>query len=148
MQPRQRPERTACRPCTAPPPRANHCCHPRVAGYHWLAPFEGPPIGRWCGEHGIVGFVLRYRLLREDADGNAIGYTREDALEDAAAAMKYIRVHAAEYGVDPAKVGAMGFSAGGDLCLRAGLSTDPLVKPDFLCPVYPAVPVRGASAWQ
>lgn len=37
----------------------------------------------------------------------------------------------------------MGFSAGGDLCLRAGLSSDPLVKPDFLCPVYPAVPVSG-----
>lgn len=48
---------------------------------------------------------------------------------------RYIREHASEYGVDPAKVGAMGFSAGGDLCLRAGLSDDPLVKPDFLCPV-------------
>lgn len=58
-------------------------------GYHWLAPFEGPPIGQWCGEHGMVGFVLRYRLLREDADGNSIGYTRDDALADAAAAMTY-----------------------------------------------------------
>jgi hypothetical protein len=56
--------------------------------YDRLAPFEGPPIGRWCGEHGIVGFVLRYRLLREDKDGNPIGYTRSDALADAAAAMK------------------------------------------------------------
>jgi acetyl esterase/lipase len=83
----------------------------------------------------MVGFVLRYRLLREDADGNSIGYTRDDALADAAAAMTYIRQHAGEYGVDPGKVGAMGFSAGGDLCLRAGLSDDPLVKPDFLCPV-------------
>eukprot|EP01043_Picozoa_sp_COSAG02_P074235 COSAG02_NODE_14774_length_1237_cov_1.672232_1_plen_96_part_00 len=55
---------------------------------------------------------------------------------------RYIREHADQYGVDPEKVGAMGFSAGGDLCLRTGLSSDPLVKPDFLCPVYPAVPVR------
>jgi hypothetical protein len=40
--------------------------------------------------------VLRYRLLREDADGNSIGYTRHDALADAAAAMTYIRTHAGE----------------------------------------------------
>ena len=127
-------------PAPSPPPRlsATRAPSPR-AGYHWLAPFEGPPIGQWCGEHGIVGFVLRYRLLREDDAGTPIGYTREDASEDAAAAMRYIRSHAAEYGVDPNKVGAMGFSAGGDLCLRAGLSDDPLVKPNFLCPVYPAV---------
>ena len=111
-------------------------------GYHWLAPFEGPPIGQWCAEHGIVGFVLRYRLLREDANGRSIGYTKEDALADATAAMRYIRKNASSLGVDPRKVGAMGFSAGGDLCIRTGLSTDPLVKPDFLCPVYPAVPVH------
>ena len=43
---------------------------------------------RWCGEHGIVSFVLRYRLMREDEDGNSIGYTRDDALEDAITAMK------------------------------------------------------------
>ena len=59
--------------------------------------------------------------------------------------MRYIRSHAAEYGVDPNKVGAMGFSAGGDLCLRAGLSDDPLVKPNFLCPVYPAVRNRPGA---
>ena len=56
-------------------------------GYHWLAPFEGPPIGQWCGEHGMVGFVLRYRLLREDAAGESIGYTRDHAVEDAVAVM-------------------------------------------------------------
>ena len=62
--------------------------------------------------------------------------------------MRYIRSHAAEYGVDPNKVGAMGFSAGGDLCLRAGLSDDPLVKPNFLCPVYPAVRQPPHSTFQ
>ncbi len=82
------------------------------------------------------------RLLREDANGRSIGYTKEDALADATAGMRYIRKNASSLGVDPRKVGAMGFSAGGDLCIRTGLSTDPLVKPDFLCPVYPAVPVH------
>ena len=71
---------------------------------------EGYEVGRRLAAAGITAFVLRYRLPGD-------GWTpKADApLQDAQRAMRLIRAHAADYGVDPHRIGALGFSAGGHL---------------------------------
>ena len=64
---------------------------------------EGYKIARWLNENGIAAFVLKYRL---DVD---------EALHDAQRAVRVVRSSAGEYGLDPNKIGVIGFSAGGHL---------------------------------
>ena len=107
---------------------------------------EGWEIADWLNQNGIAGFVLKYRLAR--AAGSH--YTVEgDALPDAARAMRLVRSRAAEWGVDPKRIGFMGFSAGGELAalmetrFDAGnqAASDPIERvssrPDFAVVVYP-----------
>ena len=60
-------------------------------------------------------------------------------MEDAEAALRYIRDHAAEYGVDPVRVGIMGFSAGGHLAGSAATMLPEVVRPAFAVLVYPVI---------
>src|ERR1019366_5802107 len=73
---------------------------------------EGWEIAEWLNRNGIAAFVLKYRLAR--AAGSHYSVER-DALADAARAVRTVRSRAAEWGVDPAHIGFMGFSAGGEL---------------------------------
>jgi acetyl esterase/lipase len=77
-------------------------------GYGHLAKHEGEGYARWLNEFGITCFVLKYRL------GTA-GYRHPAMLQDAARAVRTVRSRAAEWGVDPKRVGIMGSSAGGHL---------------------------------
>jgi acetyl esterase/lipase len=77
-------------------------------GYGALAPHEGQDYALWLNEQGIAGFVLKYRL-------GSHGYRHPRMLEDAARAVRLVRFHAAEWKVDPKRVGIMGSSAGGHL---------------------------------
>jgi len=77
-------------------------------GYAHLAPHEGHDYALWLNQHGVTGFVLRYRL-------GPAGYHHPVMLQDAARAVRWVRAHASEYGVDPHRVGIMGSSAGGHL---------------------------------
>lgn len=86
---------------------------------------EGETIARWLNERGVAAFVLRYRLFREEGSP----YTLEDARADAERAMRVIRSDARRFGIDPHRVGVIGFSAGGELARMATLS--------------PPVPARG-----
>jgi endo-1,4-beta-xylanase len=72
---------------------------------------EGCFIGQWLAERGIAGFVLEYRLSREAGST----YTMDDEIGDTQRAMRLVRSRAAEWTVDPAKLGIIGFSAGGEL---------------------------------
>jgi acetyl esterase/lipase len=77
---------------------------------------EGAFISQWLADRGIAAFVLKHRLAREQGSS----YTIEGhALPDAQRAMRMIRSRAAEWSVDPARLGAMGFSAGGELVALA-----------------------------
>ena len=80
-------------------------------GYRWaVVDKEGLDVARAFGAAGITCFVLRYRL---PADGWAAGPNAP--LQDAQRALRLIRAHAADYGVDPARIASLGASAGGHL---------------------------------
>jgi acetyl esterase/lipase len=77
-------------------------------GYtHLVMEQEGAYEARWLAAHGVTAFVLEYRL--------APLYKYPAAMLDGARAIRYVRSHAAELGVDPGKIGIWGFSAGGHL---------------------------------
>ena len=99
-------------------------------GYQFLSvENEGVRVARLLTPREVTVFVLEYRLPDE-------GWTRDDvALQDAQRAMRLIRARAATWGIDPARLGVMGFSAGGHLASTAathfnGPQSGPLVRPD------------------
>jgi acetyl esterase/lipase len=106
---------------------------------------EGLGPAKMLNRYGVTAFVLKYRLAREPGSPYTI---ERDAVADARQAVRWVRAHAAEYGVDPHRIGLMGFSAGGELVT---LSTDnpppptPAVggldqvsaRPDFQVLIYP-----------
>jgi len=101
---------------------------------------EGTDVAAWLNDLGVSAFILRYRL---QPYSSAV-----DALADTERAVRVIRAHAAEWGVDRAKLGIMGFSAGGEQAARLALnfdagdpaSADPVERessrPDFVVLVY------------
>lgn len=104
-------------------------------GYnHVVVDKEGYEMARWLAARGFTAFVLFYRL---PYDGWAAG--PDVCLSDAQRAMRLIRHRHAEFALDPQRVAAMGFSAGGHLC--ADLATR------FAAPTYaPADDADGLSA--
>jgi endo-1,4-beta-xylanase len=95
---------------------------------------EGHNVARWLSDHGVAAFVLKYRLAREKDSR----YTIEgDALNDMLKGLETVRASAAQWQVDPAKVGVMGFSAGGELAALAGVNA---ARPAFQALIYPAIP--------
>jgi acetyl esterase/lipase len=79
-------------------------------GYHILAwDLEGTEIAAWLNRNGYAAFVLQYRVPDK----------KNGALQDVQRAIRIISKDAAKYGVDPEKIGVMGFSAGGSLTARA-----------------------------
>src|SRR4051812_20638631 len=75
---------------------------------------EGYDLGKWLADHGVAAFVLKYRLAKDKA-GDSPYKAEVDALADAKRAMRLVRSRATEWGVDPDRVGFMGFSAGGQV---------------------------------
>ena len=116
-------------------------------GHSFLAmDVEGYEIVDWLNSHGIAGFILKYRLAREpNSHYTVIGH----ALPDSERAVRLVRSRAKEFGVDPARIGFMGFSAGGELAALmetrydAGdpAAKDPIdrvsSRPDFNLIIYP-----------
>ncbi len=105
---------------------------------------EGHDVARWLLSNGISAFVLKYRTAGPMAfvthyrllwHGNRYPDPQDDLLQ----ALRYVRRHAAEYGIDSTAVGAMGFSAGGHLVMSAAELFQPDQRPAFVVPVYPVV---------
>jgi acetyl esterase/lipase len=107
---------------------------------------EGYNVAEWLSEHGIAAFVLKHRLAREPGSTYKV---EVESLADTKRAMRLIRSRAAEWGVDSSRVGAIGFSAGGELvnlvCAhsddgQAGVN-DPIerqsCRPSFQALIYP-----------
>ena len=111
-------------------------------GYRGRAAHEGEPIARWLNSVGVTAFVARYRVSP---------YRHPAPATDAARAIQYVRAHATEWRLDPARVGILGFSAGGHLASTAATqfvdgqpdATDPIARvssrPDLAILIYPVI---------
>jgi len=101
-------------------------------GYQHLAmDHEGKQIAEWFNSFGVSAFVLKYRLGPK--------YHHPVELNDARRAISLIRTNAAALKVDPAKIGVMGFSAGGHLASSLSTHYQPGERPDFSVLVYPVI---------
>lgn len=115
---------------------------------------EGTKVAEWLQSEGIAAFVLRYRvqgLLQYITHSRAVfgGNKHPDMIQDIQRAIQIVRQNATAYGINPNRLGAMGFSAGGHLVMSAACyyATDflpaPLqgtnLRPDFVAPIYPVV---------
>ena len=107
---------------------------------------EGSDVANWLAGSGVTAFVVRYRL------GPA--YHHPAMLSDAQRAIRTVRARAAEWGLDPRRVGVIGFSAGGHLASSAGTHYDGGAamngdviervssRPDFMMLLYPVITMR------
>ncbi len=96
--------------------------------------YEGNEVGEWFAARGVTAFVLKYRVAphRHPLPG-----------DDVREAVRHVRAGAEGYGVDPARIGVMGFSAGGHLAATAAtmFETD-AQRPDFSILAYPVISMR------
>ena len=114
--------------------------------YGRLADHEGRPVAEWLNSIGITAFVLKYRLGPR--------YHHPAPLQDAARAIRTVRARAANWNVDPERVGILGFSAGGHLASTIGThfdkgkadAPDPVERvssrPNLMILVYPVITMK------
>lgn len=115
-------------------------------GYRYLAEHEGEPVARAFNARGLHAFVLHYRVAPHRYPA-----PQQDVLR----AVRLVRHHAAEFGIDPNQIAVCGFSAGGHLAGCSGLLDDEIPddsgdevsresgRPDALILGYPAVTFTG-----
>lgn len=116
---------------------------------------EGNDVAKWLVKKGVTCFVLRYRLVHATTKDpitelggkwgtkefeEQVRVVQQMATADGRAAISYVREHAAEYGIDPKKIGIIGFSAGGYVAASTAFNYTPANRPDFIAPVYPFYP--------
>lgn len=124
---------------------------------------EGLLVARHLAERGVACFVLAYRLdptpqdpaafmrvvaqrfsapakrrTSIDIDTPAVAQAQEDGL----AALRWVRAHAGDYGIDAKRIGMIGFSAGGMTTMNVATSYDAASRPDFIGVIYGAAPER------
>jgi len=117
-------------------------------GYSILAwDLEGEEVAAWLNSIGVTGIVLKYRVPRRE--GQSSGPPMQP-LQDAQRALSLVRSRAKEWGIDPHRIGMLGFSAGGHLTAAAATNFDRRAyetldaldkvscRPDFAVLVYPA----------
>jgi acetyl esterase/lipase len=115
-------------------------------GYGGLADHEGRPVALWLNKLGVTSFVLRYRLGPK--------YHYPYITGDVMRAVRTVRSHAAEWGLDPNRIGICGFSAGGHIAASAATlfdagnpgATDPIdrasSRPDVAVLAYPVITMK------
>ena len=118
---------------------------------------EGYDVAKWLVKKGITCFVLKYRLAHINTTdavkyfNDAIHDRDEEKLKnqqsaipysiaDGKAAIKYVRAHAADFKINPDKIGIVGFSAGGTVAASAAFNYTPANKPNFVAPIYAYFP--------
>ena len=124
--------------------------------YHFLAfEHEGIEVAHWLNAQGIAALMLKYRLVQtgDDFPQCVEAHLRDPQTmaavvepvfplitADGCQAIRLVRARAAEWGIDPHRIGIMGFSAGGMLTLSVAHHYDSSSRPDFAAPIYPAPP--------
>lgn len=124
-------------------------------GAHRLLAYdlEGTEIAQWLNTLGITGIVLKYRVPFRNPDFKCLA-----ALQDVQRAISTVRSRSKELGIESAKIGVMGFSAGGEVAARASLqyaarkyekldaADDTSCRPDFSMLIYPAYLVNDSKS--
>lgn len=115
-------------------------------GYRHLADHEGRPVAEMLNKGGVAGFVLKYRIFPP--------YGHPAPLLDAQRAIRTVRANAKEWGIDPNRIGILGFSAGGHLASSAAThfdagkpdADDPIervsCRPDVAILIYPVITMK------
>ena len=116
--------------------------------------FNGADVCKWLTDSGVTCILLKYRVPNTGCNWNQEAHMHVTpdipmALQDAQRAISIVRYDANKYGIDPNKIGVMGFSAGGNMAVLSSTafkerSYDPIddidqvsSRPDFAIPVYP-----------
>ena len=120
--------------------------------YHHLGmEHEGVKTAKWFSKQGINAFVLRYRV-------SMFGHKHPAMIQDFQQAIRIVRENAQHYGVDTARVGAIGFSAGGHLVTMGGafheesflkplgIETEVSLRPNWVAAIYPVVSMQDSLA--
>lgn len=112
---------------------------------------DGTQVAQWLAERGIAAFVLRYRTIYQPPTESAEAYRQRvfkamttgpqgqigaAGAADGLQALREIRAHAAEFGIDPQRIGAVGFSAGGHVVGMMALATNERDRPNFVGLIY------------
>lgn len=129
---------------------------------------EGMMVANYLAERGITCFVLKYRLdatpKQNQAFQQVVGQrmrsapkrmTRGHLLDspaealaeqDGLAAIRWVRQHAGEYGINPSKIGMIGFSAGGRTTMNVATAYDAASRPDYIGVIYGTIADRKVPA--
>jgi len=127
---------------------------------------EGTAVAEWLAARGVTAFVLKYRLMKTPAEPKEFDKAmkiffaelkkaaearpgeitirnnketmaaRSLAFADGRQAVKYVRAHAAQWGIEPNRIGLMGFSAGAYVTMDVAINHDTDSRPDFAAPIY------------
>jgi endo-1,4-beta-xylanase len=116
-------------------------------GHQFLSiDLEGHEVAKWFNSIGVAGIILKYRLARSPGSPYKV---EEHALADGLRSIRMVRAHAEEWGIDPKRIGMLGFSAGGEVAslvetrFDAGNAAAPdsiekqSSRPDFAILAYP-----------
>lgn len=125
-------------------------------GFHFLAiNHEGNDVAKWLTKKGVTVFILKYRLVHIFSDNPFDDMiTAKDpkawddesipviplAIADGRQALAYVRNHAADYKINPERIGIMGFSAGGMVAAGTAFNYSAGNRPDFVAPIYADIP--------
>jgi acetyl esterase/lipase len=125
-------------------------------GYHILAmDLEGTEVCEWLNSIGVTGALLKYRVPKREGRPPYAA-----PLQDAQRAIGLVRSHAKEWAIDPERIGALGFSAGGNLCAalsaaiggrtypRVDGADDVSCRPDFQLLIYPGDLVKKGGGYE
>ena len=125
---------------------------------------EGVLVARWLAARGVTAVILKYRLDPTEPDPKAFGDTMlriftaplphpgdahmlttpavAEAEQDGLGAIRWVRAHAAQYGINPHQLGIIGFSAGAMTAMNVATGYDAASRPDFVGEIYGAMPNR------
>ena len=110
--------------------------------------FEGTQQANYFIDHGVAAFVVKYRI----PDDRTMVDKSMGPLQDAQQAMRFARLHAAQWNLDPGRIGAIGYSAGGHVASTLATHFDKSyvdnpehvdLRPDFLMLVYPVISMEA-----
>jgi len=143
------PTLTVMRPAASPATGTGVIICPG-GGFHALSiDREGLDVARWLNDKGVTCFVLKYRLVQCKTDdpvteltakaenlGEAIAPVVPLAMADGLTAVRHVRQRARQYGIQPNRIGIIGFSAGGTVAASVAYHYTAETRPDFVAPIY------------